>query len=417
MSSPSEPSGPGDLSVPSGRTDPSGGSRGLRILLTCRTLARRTGSEAYTKDLAIGLRRRGFEPIVYAPEGGELAHELKMATVAVIDRLDRLAVLPDLIHGNHHPETITALLHYPDLPAINVCHAWNSEEATPVHHPRVLRYVAVDVVCRDRLVQEEGIPPERVRLLQNAVDLERFRPRGPLPGTPQRALVFSNYATEGSHLEVAAEACRRLGIAFEAIGSGVGRPVAAPERVLGTFDLVFGKARCALEALAVGAAVVLCDATGTGPLVTPANVAALRRENFGIRTILEPLEPEHLVREIRRYDPADAAAASRFVRETAGLEPAIDDLVALYREVVEEFRAAPRDPLADARAVAEYLRRFAPSWRDTDLLRTRLAHAEAEAERMRGELAGFRSTMTWKLRNRLLRLKPLASGYRRLLGK
>ena len=38
----------------------------------------------------------------------------------------------------------------------------------------------------------------------------------------------------------------------------------------GDYDLVFAKARCALEAMAVGAAVVLCDTHGLGPMVTSA---------------------------------------------------------------------------------------------------------------------------------------------------
>ncbi|HXU31241.1 MAG TPA: glycosyltransferase family 4 protein [Thermoanaerobaculia bacterium] len=389
----------------------------IRVLFTLRTLNRRTGSEAYVMDLARALRRRGHEPIVYASEGGDLAHELKMATVAVIERLDRMAVVPDLIHGNHHPETMTALLHFPDTPAIHVTHAWNSFEAIPVHHPRILTYVAVDDTCRDRLVQEEGIPPERVRVLQNGVDLDRFRPRAPLPAKPRRALVFSNYATPGTHLEICAEACRRAGIECAAIGSGVGREAQAPEQVIGGYDLIFAKARCALEAVAVGAAVVLCDATGSGPLITAANVAPLRRQNFGIRTMNRRLDADLLLGEIERYDPGDAAAVSRFIRETADLERSTDDLVALYGEVIEEHHGRPRDLLAESRAAADYLYRFVPSWRDTDVLKSKLGNAEAERDRMRGEIAYFQESATWKLRERILGWKPLAGAYRKLWAK
>ena len=389
----------------------------VRVLLTLRTLRRRSGSEAYVLDLARMLRRRGHEPIVYASEGGDLAHELKMATVAVIERLDRMTVAPDVIHGNHHPETMTALLHFPDVPAIHVTHAWNSFEAAPVVHPRVLRYVAVDDTCRDRLVQEEGIAPERVRVLQNGVDLERFRPRTPLPDRPRRALVFSNYAAAGTHLETCAEACRRAGIELEAIGSGVGREARAPEAALGGYDLVFAKARCALEALAVGATVVLCDATGSGPRVTAENVARLRRQNFGVRALDRRLDPDLLLGEIERYDPADAAAASRFIRETASLETAADDLLALYGEVIDEHRTLPRNPLAESRAAAGYLVRFVPSWRETDVLAAKLKNAEAECLRMRGEIAGFKESATWKLRDRIVRSKAMVGIYRKLRGK
>ena len=57
--------------------------------------------------------------------------------------------------------------------------------------------------------------------------------------------------------------------------------------MLGQYDIVFAKARCALEALAVGNAVVLCDTVGVGPMVTTGEVDRLRRLNFGVRALRE----------------------------------------------------------------------------------------------------------------------------------
>ena len=71
--------------------------------------------------------------------------------------------------------------------------------------------------------------------------------------------------------------------------------------------LVFAKGRAALEALAVGCAVVLCDAAGCGPLVTAADFDRLRPQNFGFRTLTEPVLTEGLLAQIERYDPEDAA--------------------------------------------------------------------------------------------------------------
>src|SRR5204862_12908 len=104
----------------------------------------------------------------------------------------RLEAAPDLIHGQHHLETMTAMLRFPGVPAIYVCHGWAPWQEAPPHSPRILRYLAVDHACRDRLVFEHGISEERVRVLFNFVDLERFGPRAPLPARPARALVFSN---------------------------------------------------------------------------------------------------------------------------------------------------------------------------------------------------------------------------------
>lgn len=375
-------------------------SRLLRILFTNIQLSARTGTELYIKEAALGLLRRGHAPVVYSPDPGEVADEIRAATVPVVDDLSRIGVRPDIIHGHHHQQTLAALLRFPGVPAVFVAHDWMAWHDAPPAFPRILRYVAVDGTNRDRLVTENAIPEDRVRVLLNWVDLERFRPRGPLPERPRRALVFSNYAREDTHLPAIQEACRLAGLELDVIGSGTGRSVQAPEQVLGEYDLVFAKARCALEALAVGTAVVLCDFRGLGPLVTCAELDALRWLNLGVRTLRDPVTPELLLRQIGRYDPRDAAEVSRQVRETAGLEAGLDRLLALYREVLAESeRLGPPDPEAESRAAAAYLQSWS-GW--TPLLRPlideidahrlrldlRVRGLEAEERRLLGELEG-----------------------------
>ena len=329
----------------------------MRVLITNFRLAARTGTELYVRDLAGALLDRGHQPTAYSNELGEVARELRRATVPVIDRLEALGAPPDVIHGQHHLETMTALCHFPDTPAVFFCHGWLPAPEAPPRFPRILRYVAVDETVRDRLVCESGIAEGRVRVILNFVDLGRFKPRGPLPARPQRALVFSNYATEATYLGAVREACARAGIALDVAGASADKTCARPEELLGRYDLVFAKARCALEALAVGSAVVLCDGTGLGPLVTAGEFDRLRRYNFGIRTIRQPIRPELIDREIARYDPADAAEVSRRVRAGAGLEAAVDEILDLYREVCDEYAAtrSGRDPAAEWRAAADYL--------------------------------------------------------------
>jgi hypothetical protein len=331
--------------------------RGLRILISNHFLRGRTGSELYVCELATNLLRRGHSPIVYSPQLGHTARELRNATVPVVDSLDAVGSPPDLIHGQHHVETMSALLRFPNTPAVFFCHGWLPWEETPPKHPRILRYVAVDDTCFDRLVLESGIAEERVSVILNSVDLEQFLPRAPLPAKPARALVFSNRAKESTHLGAVREACQRTGITLDVIGAEAGNIAVRPQDVLGHYDIVFAKARCALEAIAVGSAVVLCDTNGAGPMVTSSELDRLRRLNFGIRALRERIGADLLEKEIARYDPADAATVSRRIRDTADRGAAVDQIVALYEQVVREFEAGgDRDLDAEARAEATYLR-------------------------------------------------------------
>jgi hypothetical protein len=410
----------------------------LRILLTNRSLDQRAGSELYLGELATHLLARGHSPVVFSPRLGQVAAALRKATIPVVDDLAAIGEPPDLIHGQHHLAAMMAMLHFPGVPALFVCHGWQPWEESPPRFPRIHRYVAVDFTTRERLVSESAIPPERVEVVLNFVDLARFRPRPPLPERPRRALVLSNQASERTFLPAIREACERFGVAVDVAGVAAGTPLERPEERLPDYDLVFAKGRAAMEALAVGAAVVLCDQSGAGPLVTSAELDGLRRLNFGIRTLRHPVTPEALSEQIRRYDPADAAEVSRRLRAVVGIDQAVDRMIGIYEEVLAEHRQQEAPPAAEeSRAAAAYLRWLSPAFDERETLlaersgqnaETARALAErdrlsaerdrlgAEAAHVHGILQAVQSTATWRWRERLLRLSPLRRGYRWLRG-
>jgi hypothetical protein len=190
-------------------------------------------------------------------------------------------------------------------------------------------------------ITRHGVPPERISLMLNFVDLEQFPLRTDLPDRPRRALLFSNQATPESIYPEVLERCRRGGLDLDAVGRGMGRPSGRPGEILGGYDLVFAQGRAALEALACGTAVIVCGAGGLGPMVDGAQLDRLRRLNFGVATTTFALAPEEVARQIGRYDAADAARVSARVRREAGLDQTIDQLLALYREAGAEFARTP----------------------------------------------------------------------------
>jgi hypothetical protein len=337
--------------------------RALRVLLTNIILTGRTGTEIVTRDLAIGLLRRGHRPMVYAPEArGGLVDELRAASIPVVDDIAAIAVPPDIIHGHHNAPLATAIARFPDAPAIFVCNDFTAWHDAPPHLPSIRRYVAIDETNADRLTVESGIAPERVAIHLNAVDLRRFPASDRrLPDKPLRALAFVKHT---AHLHALIAACDARGIALDIAGTAAGTRIDAPEKVLPHYDLVFTSALSALEAMACGCAVIACDARGVAGFVTPERFARWRRLNFGLRSFARPVTASVLVEEVDLYDPSAASAVAAIVRETAGMDELVDRYVALYEACILDHVAPAR---ADHdRAFARHLQtwgpRVGPAW-------------------------------------------------------
>ena len=394
----------------------------MRVLITNNTLDNRAGSEVYVRDLALALLRRGHNPVAYSTRLGMVANELREATIPVIDDLRLLTAVPDIIHGQHHLDAMTAMLHFPDTSAVYFCHGWLPWEEMAPHFPTIQRYVAVDDLCRERLQCIHEIPGERIRMIRNFVDLRRFALRGELPATPRRALVFSNYINEDGCLGILRQACAGRGIELDAVGLSVGHSEARPEQILGQYDIVFAKARCALEALACGTALVACDAAGLGGMVTPGNYERFRALNFGIRTLRDPITVEAITREIDLYDAIDARGVTQRVRSEAAMEPAIDQIIDVYQEAIDAHLAAratkypekEHDYRAHFLTASDYLRGVADftkgryrAEQERDQARVEATAQRLRTEQAESELARIRHSRLWPVVTSLYRLKNI----------
>jgi len=356
----------------------------LTVVITNIAFAFRSGTEIVVDQIARGLNRRGHRPIVFAPYvGGGLTDGLRRSGIAVVDRLKQVGCTPDIIHGQHNVTTVMALAAFPRTPALFSVHDFDAPKDRAPVVPRIRRYLAVDESCRERLVRD-GAPQERIEVLHNAVDLDQYHPRGPLPRRPERALVL----TKGSdHLEVVRSAAARAGLSLDELGPGAGIVVDDLPLRLHAYDIVIATARAAKEAIAAGCSVIVCDHRGFAGLVTTDAVDEWRRHNFGRRVLTQPTTGDRLDLAFARYDATDAARVSAAVRAQDNLDAHIDRLEAIYTSILDEAGAA--DPAADLEALAPFFedflisRDFSRPWVDlhrnitddaTDVLRLALLH-------------------------------------------
>jgi hypothetical protein len=327
------------------------------VLLTSHSLDERYGTELYVASVAAALRERGWTVGAFSLVLGDVAELMRSRGIAVSDRLEDLPA-PDLIHGNCYFETLLAHLAHPGAPIFSLLHVENWWLQYPPFVPALRRVGAVGDDCREAAVGQLGFAAAEVEWHPNFADPERFKPRGPLPEKPRRALVFSNYASDDTFLPAVGVACQEMKIVHEVRGARSGQVTSEPEHLLGQYDLVFAKGRAAIEAMVTGCAVVLCDYAGVGPMVTVENLESLRRLNFGLRTLTRKLTAQQLVREIVHFDPVDAAAVTDAMRRQAALGAAIDRLEATYRDLLDSF---PGSPPLDRPPWSEQLRELVAS--------------------------------------------------------
>jgi hypothetical protein len=329
---------------------------GLTVLLTNLVLNGRSGTENVVRQLALALRALGHRPICYSPQAGPIADTLRAAAIPVVTELHDALPAVDVIHGHHLPTTVAALARWPETPAIFVCHDFVAWHDTPPQFPAVRRYVAVDETVAKRL-RAEGVAPSRLSVVLNQPDLTRFTPGPALPDRPRRALAF---AKNHGHIEPIRRACVTRGIALEIAGSAVGHVLDTPEEALRRVDLVFTSALSAIEALACGRGVIVCDGRGLAGWVTPARYAEWRRLNFGLAALREAVTVDGVLREIDRYSAQEASAVSRCIRSEGGVQTQALEYSALYAAAIAD-NAWQQDHEQTRAALADYVEDWSPN--------------------------------------------------------
>jgi len=213
----------------------------------------------------------------------------------------------------------------------------------------------MDELTRDRCLSR-GVPPEHLTIIPNAVDLHRFARRPPLPSRPRRALLLTK---THEHQATVRAVCGAERLPLDELGPATGRFSTRIEQELPDYDLVFATERMALEAAAVGCAVIVCDARGFAGLLTSAVLNAWRRLNLGVGLLTKPTTPRALQDAIAAYNSEDAGMVTDALRAEASMEDSIARHLAVYHAALAD--PGPTDPAAHAAATAAWIEELVPS--------------------------------------------------------
>ena len=327
----------------------------MRILFTQRELILRAGSEMFTVEAARGLQRRGHEVVVWAQRYGDLARALQAYGIPVFRTLQEIPWRPEVIHGQHHMQTMTAVAFFRGTPVIYHCHGkpWI---ATPPRHRQIRHYIAM---ARDMVHEMETahrIPRGDITVVNNSVNLERYQRTRTPAARITRAVVFGNNFFPGPEMDHLFALCRERGIALDLVGLHLGNVHARPEHLLQDYDLAFAIGRCAIEAMACGCAVIPLTTGMAGQMILPENFERWAASNFAQRlhSPADFVSGDWLSEELAKYRPEAIAMVTQRLRSEYDLEQTISTLESLYQKVIQ-MPPVSDDTEADIRELGLYL--------------------------------------------------------------
>ncbi|OXG03076.1 Glycosyltransferase Family 4 [Flavobacterium araucananum] len=310
----------------------------MNVLITNIHIAEYTGTETYVKELAIELINRGNLVEIFTLRMGDLSQELIEKGINVTNNLKKLKLTPDIIHAHHNITALKAIKFFKFTPVVYFIHDRTSVFDNPYQHKNILRYIAVDYNCKERYCLENNFKEEDIEIVYNWVNTYRFRLKEQINKQPKKALVFSNYLNDNNIYPQIKEACTDLGVEVEIIGYSSGNICLEPEKILHKYDLVFAKAKAAIEAMATGAAVIVCDFRGLGGMVTSSNMKHFRDFNFGMKLMTNVPTKKNLIAEINKYDSFETIKISEYIIRESNFLLVVSHLEKIYSTVIIDFK-------------------------------------------------------------------------------
>jgi hypothetical protein len=394
----------------------------MRVVLANQGFARSGGTEVYLLTVAEHFQRLGHEVSIYAHDLGPFSEHARDHGVGVHSELHELPGDCDALLTQDAVVAYELADRYPD--ARHVFRACSDVFSLSVP-PQLDGVVDMILALSDRYAQLAGacaVTAEPLRL-RVPIDIDRLTPVGAIRPRPRRAVMLGNYPDRH---ELVREVWGRQGVEVTVVGGSQQRyDVAA---AVADADIVVGKARAALDAMACGRAVYVFDMFGGDGWVTPDRYAALEADNFAGLATDRVIDATELARDLGEYDPRMGMANRDLVVQHHSARDHVMGLVAAIGELRPGSR--PTAPLQELSRLTNLLwasdRNTLGSQKMQAWLHERLAgaearaaeaedaiaralenakHFEARAHGLQAQVDAMRDTHAWRLATRYWRLK------------
>lgn len=357
----------------------------MRIVIGLHTLAAAGGMVSYVATIADHLQRAGHDVHVWGNTGGPTAEKLEAAGIRTLAGKNALPEEIDVFFAQDQPSSFDFLEARPEVPQVFFWHSGLFDINLTPQLPDVIRLTVLLVAHDPGRSDALAVKSPSIRLDQ-PIDLQRFRPEGPIAEKPRRAVAIGNYLA-GERREVLIEACRQAGIELELYGAREKQTASDPAAAMNGADIVFGKGRVMVEAMACGRAAFVYDSFGCDAWVTGENFREFLNGGMSGNLTTKTAEVDQVVADLAEYRSSMGEANRDLAAASFNVTWHIGALINAVENVLAGELPAPSNDGA-----FELARLARSSWgheSEAFELRTRMSHVDAElaAERQRTELA------------------------------
>lgn len=311
----------------------------MRIVHGIHSLGGTNGVQTYLITICQRLQRNGHDVLIYADEDGEGAERAVNAGVPVAIGARKLPEDFDVYFAHDVTAAYEMADFRPQVPQIFVWHGNLFDgNVTPQVPDFTRRVLSLFSRSGDRMRGMAFKPP--VLDLTQPVDTTVFNVQKPIAERARKVVAISNYLY-GEALELAEQACALAGLEFRLVGAHGEGSTDRPQDAMNDADIVFGKGRVIVEAMACGRAAYVFDVFGGDGWVTLDSYDALLAGNFsgGIRS--GHPSAEQLAADLAKYDQSMGDANRQLVIERHSANKHISAVVELCEEVLAESGRAP----------------------------------------------------------------------------
>lgn len=310
----------------------------MEIVLSNHHLIAPNGVDTYMLTVAEHLQLLGQEVTIHALEQGPRADYFRSRGIRVARSHAELPERCDVLLAQDTSSALDLGARYPETPQVFVAHSDYFSNGIPPTAPGASQAVVVmsDRVQRHVQAMNLGLPIHRLR---QPIDTRRFAPTGVSRPQARQVVLIGNYL-RGARRAILLDTCRQLGLEVVTFGAE-GASTSDTDVAMNEADIVIGRARVVVEAMACGRAAYVFDFMGCDGWMTPAKYAALEADAFQGQADDEVVDSERLRRELTEYTPAMGAAN----RDLAVHHHRAEDHVQRLMDICSNLSPPPRrDP-------------------------------------------------------------------------